>query len=52
MKIAYLFESFPSVTETFLAREIEALRKLGFEIEIWAHQAGQGAHPIPPRRVR
>lgn len=48
MKIAYLFESFPSITETFLAREIEALRKLGFEIEIWAQQAGQGAHSIPP----
>ncbi|MBW3636749.1 MAG: glycosyltransferase [Armatimonadetes bacterium] len=47
MKIAYLFETFPSPTETFLAREVEALRKLGWEIEIWAMQAGDGAHAIP-----
>ena len=51
MKIAYLFDTFPAPTETFLAREVAALRARGVEIEIWALHAGEGAHPIgmPPR---
>lgn len=50
MTIAYLFDRFPSLTETFLAREIAALRALGHRIEIFALQAGAGAHAIaaPP----
>jgi glycosyltransferase involved in cell wall biosynthesis len=36
MKIAYLFGTYPRSSETFLQREIDALQKLGFEIEIWA----------------
>jgi glycosyltransferase involved in cell wall biosynthesis len=54
VKIAFLFERFPSPTETFLAREVEALRRFGFEIEIWALQAGQGARqvPLPPRAFK
>ena len=47
MKIAYLFDTFPSPTETFLAREVEALRARGLNIEIWAINAGEGARQIP-----
>lgn len=46
MLIAYLFDTFPSPTETFLAREIAALRQMGIQIEVWALQAGPGARPI------
>jgi glycosyltransferase involved in cell wall biosynthesis len=54
LKIAYLFENFPSATETFLAREVEALRDHGFEIEVWALEAGPGALkiPAPPRALK
>ena len=44
MKIAYLLDTFPSPTETFIAREIAALRRRGFEITIFAINAGEGAH--------
>ena len=47
MKIAYLLDTFPSTSETFLAREIEALRRRGFSIEVFAFNAGDGATPIP-----
>ncbi len=47
MKIAYLLDTFPSNSETFIAREIEALRRRGFEIEIFAFNAGEGATTIP-----
>ncbi len=46
MKIAYLLDTFPSPTETFIAREIESLRRRGFSIEIFAFNAGKGATPI------
>ena len=54
MKIAYVFDTFPSPTETFLAREVEALRARGLEIEIWAIHAGEGAQQIelPPRALK
>ena len=54
MKIAYLFESFPAPTETFLAREIAALRARGLDIEAWALRAGAGAlqMPLPPRALK
>ena len=54
MKIAYVFDTFPSPTETFLAREVAALRARGLEIEIWALNAGEGARPIelPPRALK
>ncbi len=54
MKIAYVFDTFPSPTETFLAREVAALRARGLEIEIWALNAGAGAHQIelPPRALK
>ncbi len=34
--ILYLLARFPSVTETFLYEEIEALERAGVEVEIWA----------------
>ena len=46
MKIAYLLHRFPHRTETFIAREIDALRALGFDIEIFALEAGAGAHAL------
>lgn len=46
MKLAYLLNTFPSTSETFIAREIEALRRRGFEIEIFALNAGEGATKI------
>ena len=54
MKIAYLFDTFPSPTETFLAREIAALRARGADIEIWALHPAMGARPIqtPSRLVK
>ncbi len=47
MKIAYVLAEYPSPTETFIAREIEALRRDGFEIDVWALKAGEGARVIP-----
>jgi len=47
MKIAYLLDTYPSQTETFIAREIEALRRRGFSIQIYAFHAGEGALAIP-----
>jgi colanic acid/amylovoran biosynthesis glycosyltransferase len=47
MKIAYVLAEFPSPTETFIAREIAALRREGFEIDVWALKAGVGARFIP-----
>ncbi|HEX8237365.1 MAG TPA: glycosyltransferase family 4 protein [Abditibacteriaceae bacterium] len=46
MKIAYVLDSYPTLSETFIAREIEALRRCGFVIEIFALRAGDGAHPV------
>ena len=48
MKIAYILDTYPSLTETFIARELEALRRRGFEIEVFALHCGAGAHVIPP----
>ncbi|PQV63067.1 Glycosyltransferase involved in cell wall bisynthesis [Abditibacterium utsteinense] len=46
MTIAYLFERFPSPTETFLAREVAALRQRNVSIEVYALDAGDGAQKI------
>ncbi len=51
MKIAYVLGEYPSLSETFIAREIEALRRRGFEIDIWAIKAGNGARAIPELSV-
>ncbi len=60
MRIAFLLDTFPSPTETFIAREIEALRRRGFVIEVFAFNVGNGgeaapipqsiAHKLSPRR--
>jgi glycosyltransferase involved in cell wall biosynthesis len=47
MTIAYLLHTFPSLSETFIAREIEALRRRDFEVQVWAMNAGEGAHALP-----
>ncbi|MHC4527794.1 MAG: glycosyltransferase family 4 protein [Planctomycetota bacterium] len=36
MKVGYVLTTFPSRTETFAAREIESLRKLGLDITVFA----------------
>jgi glycosyltransferase involved in cell wall biosynthesis len=53
MRIAFLLDTFPSNTETFIAREIEALRRRGFGIEVFAFNAGAGATAIAqPLRMK
>ncbi len=46
MVIAMIFEAFPSPSETFLRREVEALRSLGLDVRPFAWRAGQGAVPL------
>ena len=46
--IAWILDTFPSPHETFIARDIAALRARGFNIEIYALRAGEGAHAIRP----
>ena len=46
MKIAYILDTFPALSETFLAREIAALRRRGVKIEVWALHASDGAREI------
>jgi glycosyltransferase involved in cell wall biosynthesis len=48
MKIAFLLDTFPSPTETFIARDIQALRRHGLEIEVFALKNGAGARPLMP----
>ena len=50
MKIAFLLDTFPSLTETFIARDIEALRRHGLEIEVFALHCGEGAQPLAPSK--
>jgi glycosyltransferase involved in cell wall biosynthesis len=44
MKIGYILTTFPSRTETFAAREIEGLRKLGFVIAVFAAKRHEQPH--------
>jgi len=52
MRIAYLFTSFPVATETFLQREIRAMRRrAGVEIELWSLWRGAAEwEGMPVRR--
>jgi glycosyltransferase involved in cell wall biosynthesis len=43
MKIGYIVTTFPSLTETFAVREMDALRKLGFDIGVFAAAGANGA---------
>ncbi len=53
MKIAYLFTTFPELSERFLQREIEAMRELGVELEIFSLFRGGGDfRGVPVRRFR
>ena len=47
MTIAWLLDTYPSPTETFIARDIQALRARGLTVQVWALHAGEGAHTIP-----
>jgi glycosyltransferase involved in cell wall biosynthesis len=47
MKVAYVLDSYPCASETFIAREIAALRRLGAHLEVFAARAGEGAHALP-----
>jgi len=47
MPIAVIFDAFPSPSETFLRRELDALRALGLDVRPFAWRAGQGARPLP-----
>jgi glycosyltransferase involved in cell wall biosynthesis len=46
MRIAYLLDSYPALSETFIAREIEALRAQGIAIDVYALHAGSGSASI------
>ncbi len=57
MRLAYLTGTWPSPSETFIAREVDALRALGVEVEVfslwgperklsWAGVKGQFRHPF------
>lgn len=48
MKIAFVLDTYPSLSETFIARDTEALRRLGLDIHVFALNAGNGARPITP----
>ena len=65
MRIAYLIGHYPAVTHTFIQREIEQIRRQGFEIEtfsVWRATEDQlltrvdrdeharTYHLLPPRR--
>ncbi|HEX8550519.1 MAG TPA: glycosyltransferase [Abditibacteriaceae bacterium] len=50
--IAWVLDTFPSPTETFIARDIEALRARGFSIEVFALRAGEGARALEYGRIR
>lgn len=51
MRIAYILAEYPSLSETFIAREIEALGRRGFDVDIWALRAGKGARQIPVSKM-
>jgi colanic acid/amylovoran biosynthesis glycosyltransferase len=44
MKIGYILTTFPSRTETFAIREIQGLRKLGFDITVLAAAGSHDVH--------
>jgi glycosyltransferase involved in cell wall biosynthesis len=46
MTIAWILDTFPSLSETFIARDIAALRRQGLNIEVFALRAGEGANSI------
>lgn len=52
MRLALLFTTFPVATETFLQREVQALKANGAELELWSLWKGQSEFEgLPIRRV-
>jgi len=50
-RIAYLFTTFPKATETFLQREVIAMKDQGFELELYSLIGGGGSfHGLEVRR--
>jgi glycosyltransferase involved in cell wall biosynthesis len=47
MAIAFVFDAFPSPSETFLRREVDALRARGLDVRPLAFRAGEGALALP-----
>ncbi|MGC1482031.1 MAG: glycosyltransferase, partial [Chthoniobacterales bacterium] len=45
--LAYLFERFPSYTQTFCFREVGAMRELVGEVPVFSIRAGEGAERLP-----
>jgi colanic acid/amylovoran biosynthesis glycosyltransferase len=52
MTVAYIFERYPVLTQTFLRREIAALRALGLRVEIHAMLPGGARSEEPVERMR
>ena len=50
MRILYVLDTYPSFSETFIAREIAALRRRGHTIEVMALRPGDGERVIPIHR--
>ncbi len=47
-KIAYILKGYPRLSETFIAQEIRALERRGFDIAIWSlrHPTDAARHPV------
>ena len=49
MRVAYLFTTFPKLSERFFLREVQELRKQGMELEVYSmiggidHEEGGGS---------
>lgn len=53
MKITYLFTTFPLLSERFLQREVEAMRDLGVELELFSlFRGNSGFSGLPVLRFR
>jgi len=51
--VAYLFTTFPVASETFLRREVAAMRSLGVDLRAWSLWGGAAdVDGLPVRRVR
>ena len=48
MKLAYVLDRFPVLSETFIAREIEGLAREGTRPELFALRAGEGTGAVAP----
>ena len=51
-RIAYLTGAYPRATDTFIQREVAALRKLGHEVRTFAVRKPDASHRVGPQQVR